>query len=245
MRKCWSGAFHLISLPKVGSELHGLYWSSECGICCSNGDWTWNVIVSKKDGVVFPNIYAHRWETAHIWEPECPSSFHGTIHACRLKHGGKFQSTCQPKHQALSSEDHKAKLHLFPGACFFTEHSTTLITSVAHWQYQTGAIISSENMKVKENIHPKLFGIKALNKICNQYIAMLSFSFIFFLNTQCLMQCCEHSLDPFSVMSTSFCGSLVIMSPSRFRNWVQMTENFINSVSNIKRFLLLFFSNCW
>lgn len=83
----------------------------------------------------------------------------------------------------------KAQLHLFPRTCSFALASTTLITSITHWQSQKGAIISHENVTVKENIHPKLCRII--------YIAMPSFSFMFFLNIQCLMQCCEHSLDLF------------------------------------------------
>lgn len=112
--------------------------------------WKWKMLLKwwldlechcfKESQSSFPNIYAHRWETAHIWEAECPSCFHETIHVCRLKHDGKFQSTCQPKHQGLGSEDHKAQLHLLPRACFFTAASTTLSTSIAHWQPQKGAM---------------------------------------------------------------------------------------------------------
>lgn len=107
----------------------------------------------------FP-VFMHIDGKLHIWEAECLSCFHGTIHVCRLKCDGKLQSTCQPKHQGSGSEDHKSKLLLFPRACFFTEASTTLITTVAHWQSQKGAIISNENMKVKENIHSILCRIK-------------------------------------------------------------------------------------
>lgn len=157
-------------------------------------------LFQRKPEQFFPNIYAHRWETALIWEVECPNCFLGAIHVCRVRDDRKFQSTCQPKHQGLGSEDHKAQLHLFPRAC--SEASTTLIPSITHWQSQKGAIISHENVTVRENIHPKLCRIKALDKKYNLHIAMPSFSFIIFLNIQCLMQCCEHSLDPFSVMST-------------------------------------------
>lgn len=161
----------------------------------------------------------------HVFEKQfSDSSFHGTIHACRLKSAGEFQSPCQTKHQGLlSSEDHRAKLHLFLKACFFTEPSTTLITSLAHWQSQGGTIISYENTKGKENffvLRPfQIVWIKSLKQkmqsiYCNAFLPLPlplrkgllkswpSATSQLSLDTRCLVERREHSLDPFSVMST-------------------------------------------
>jgi len=102
-------------------------------------------------------------------------------HACKVKSAGEFQSPYQTNHQGLlSSEDHKAKLHLFPKACFFIQPSTILITSLAHWQSQGGTTVSYENMKGMESSFVLHLFLTVWIKSLKQKIAIYCNAFLHF-----------------------------------------------------------------